>query len=25
VWENNSNSIPALIAEGKAPVVPVVF
>jgi hypothetical protein len=25
VWENNSGSIPALIADGKAPVVPVVF
>lgn len=25
VWENNSGIIPALIAEGKAPVVPVVF
>jgi hypothetical protein len=25
VWENNSGKIPALIAEGKAPVVPVIF
>ena len=25
VWENNSSSIPELIASGKAPVVPVVF
>jgi Hydroquinone 1,2-dioxygenase large subunit N-terminal len=25
VWENNSNSIPALIDSGKAPVVPVIF
>jgi len=25
VWENNSNEIPDLIQNGKAPVVPVTF